>query len=61
MTGAAGPDGEETWPLDAALLGALRETGAAAAWLFLLSADRRVLVLAVLCGLPPEFIAPWTC
>ncbi|MCD0481017.1 SpoIIE family protein phosphatase [Streptacidiphilus sp. ASG 303] len=60
VTGAAGPDGEESWPLDAALLGALRETGAAAAWLYLLSADRRVLVLAVLCGLPPEFIAPWT-
>ncbi|QTZ90756.1 SpoIIE family protein phosphatase [Streptomyces auratus] len=55
MTGWAGAD-----PVDRALLGALRETGASAGGLYELAADEPVLQLTAMSGIPAPFLEPWS-
>lgn len=46
--------------LDAAVLEAVRRTGASVGGVYLLSDTEPVLHLAVVCGMPPELLASWT-
>lgn len=55
MTGGAGAD-----PVDRALLGALRKTGASAGGLYELADDEPVLQLTVMSGIPAPFLEPWS-
>ncbi|MET9324132.1 SpoIIE family protein phosphatase [Streptomyces sp. NPDC003038] len=52
--------GDAVAGLDAALMETVRRTGASAGGLYLLEPDRQLLRLAVMCGVPVEFAAPWT-
>ncbi|MEE4540504.1 SpoIIE family protein phosphatase [Streptomyces sp. V4-01] len=53
----AGPDAAEV--LDGAVADAVRRTGASVGAIYLLSDAEPVLRLSVMCGIPPEFFAPW--
>ncbi|WP_443077050.1 SpoIIE family protein phosphatase [Streptomyces sp. SP18CS02] len=58
MTGTGGP-AVDTGGVDSALAETVRRAGATIGALYLLAADGQVLHLAVLCGAPAEFAAPW--
>ncbi|MEU9121542.1 SpoIIE family protein phosphatase [Streptomyces sp. NPDC048506] len=51
--------GAESGAVERALLGAVRETGASAAGLYVLAPDEPVLQLTVMSGVPAPLLAPW--
>ncbi|GGX82624.1 SpoIIE family protein phosphatase [Streptomyces fructofermentans] len=58
VTEGSGAPGD-TEPLDEALVGAVRRTGASAGGIFLLDETRRLLCLTVACGLPVDVAVSW--